>query len=103
MRTGAVIAAAVAFILTGCTLERAAMPPLAGPSEFALSLSMTATPDQILQDGNATSVVEAVARDASGRRCTPRRPRRFRSPLRRSLRRRVRHNHHRRRGLGMRP
>jgi PKD repeat protein len=68
MRTGALTAAAVAFILTGCTLERAAMPPLAGPSEFALSLAMTATPDQILQDGSATSIVEAVARDASGRR-----------------------------------
>ena len=68
MRTGAWTAAAVAFVVTGCTLERAAMPPLAGPSEFALSLAMTATPDQILQDGSATSVVEAVARDASGRR-----------------------------------
>jgi chitodextrinase len=56
------------FVLAGCTLERAAIPPLAGPSESALSITMTATPDQILQDGSATSVVEAVARDASGRR-----------------------------------
>jgi PKD repeat protein len=57
-----------AFAVTGCTLERSDVPPLAGPSELGLSLTMTATPDQIPQDGFATSVVEAVARDASGRR-----------------------------------
>lgn len=67
MRAGLLKAVMVAFVFTGCTIERAAMPPLAGPSEAALSLAMTATPDQILQDGSSTSVVEAVARDAAGR------------------------------------
>jgi PKD repeat protein len=57
-----------ACVLGGCTLERAEVPPLAGPSELGVSLTMTATPDQIPQDGTATSVVEAVTRDAAGRR-----------------------------------
>ncbi len=66
MRTRTVAGALASLALTGCTLERAAMPPLAGPSESALSLTMTATPDVILQDGIGSSVVGIVARDASG-------------------------------------
>lgn len=66
MRTRTVAGALAFFTLTGCTLERAAVPPLTGPSETALSLTMTATPDVILQDGISSSVVGVVARDASG-------------------------------------
>ena len=66
MWTRTVAGAFASLALTGCTLERAALPPLAGPSESALSLTMTATPDVILQDGIGSSVVGIVARDASG-------------------------------------
>ncbi|HYN06599.1 MAG TPA: PKD domain-containing protein [Vicinamibacterales bacterium] len=60
-------AAAVGLItIAGCTLDTAAIPPLAGPSEAALSLAVTATPDLIPQDGAASSLVEIVARDAGG-------------------------------------
>ncbi len=55
-----------ALSTAGCTLDRTPAPPLAGPSESALSLVLTATPDLIPQDGRASSLVEVLARDASG-------------------------------------
>jgi PKD repeat protein len=51
---------------SACTLDRQPIPPLAGPSENAVALRLTATPDQLMQDGVASSLVEIVARDASG-------------------------------------
>jgi PKD repeat protein len=51
----------------GCTLGDRPAPALAGPSEPALSLTLAASPDQILQDGASQSVVIATARDAFGR------------------------------------
>ena len=50
-----------------CTVHQTDVPPLAGPSEFALSLSVTATPDSINQDGASQSAIAVVARDANGR------------------------------------
>jgi len=61
------ITMAAAAILTGCSLDKQKMPALTGPSEFALSLSMTASPDQIPRDGSSQSVVTVTARDAQGR------------------------------------
>jgi PKD repeat protein len=55
----------LAIGISACTLDRDQIPPLTGPSENALSLRLTATPDQITQDGVASSLVEIVARDAS--------------------------------------
>ena len=52
--------------VSACTLDRQPAPPLAGPSENAVALKVTATPDQIAQDGVASSLVEIVARDAFG-------------------------------------
>jgi PKD repeat protein len=51
---------------SACTLDRQPIPPLAGPSESAVALRLTATPDQLIQDGVASSLVEIVARDAFG-------------------------------------
>jgi PKD repeat protein len=63
---GAIVTAAAA-IFAGCSLDKQEMPALAGPSEFALALSMTASPDQIPRDGASQSVVTVTARDAQGR------------------------------------
>ncbi|HEY7474220.1 MAG TPA: PKD domain-containing protein [Vicinamibacterales bacterium] len=67
MRRNFVTALAAGIAIAGCALDRSEMPPLAGPSESALSLAITATPDLLLQDGSASSLVEIVARDAAGR------------------------------------
>ena len=61
--------AAVTVILgagTGCGLDKQSAPPLAGPSEFALSITLTATPDAIVQDGVSQSVIQILARDPEG-------------------------------------
>lgn len=56
-----------ALALTACTVQDTPMPGLSGPSELALSLSVTATPDSISQDGASQSAILVVARDARGR------------------------------------
>jgi hypothetical protein len=52
--------------ITGCALDQQSAPNLAGPSELGLSLAMTATPDSLLQNGQAQSTVSIVARDSAG-------------------------------------
>lgn len=59
-------ALAAALLAGGCGLDDAEIPPLAGPSELALSLTLTATPDTINADGSARSLVRLVARDEKG-------------------------------------
>lgn len=55
---------AVAVIASAsCSVDPAAIPRPTGPSEFAVSLAMTATPDTIRQDGVAQSTIQVVARD----------------------------------------
>src|SRR5437773_12544471 len=65
-----VATACAAAMLAGCTVHKTEAPPLSGPSEFALSLSMTATPDSIAQDGGSQSSVKIVARDPDSRPIT---------------------------------
>jgi len=62
-----VATACAAAMLAGCTVHKTEAPPLSGPSELALSLSMTATPDSITQDGGSQSAVKIVARGPDGR------------------------------------
>lgn len=50
--------------MSGCTMKKQDAPPLAGPSEFGVSLAMTATPDTITQDGASQSVINIIARDS---------------------------------------
>ncbi|HEV8317072.1 MAG TPA: PKD domain-containing protein [Vicinamibacterales bacterium] len=62
--------AAVLSLLTaavGCGVEKQAAPALLGPSEFSLSITMTATPDTLPRDGRSQSVIVLTARDAQGR------------------------------------
>lgn len=64
MRT--IAALATTLLLAGCTLDNASTPELTGPSEFALSVTLTASPDQLPRDGRSQSVVTVTVRDASG-------------------------------------
>jgi PKD repeat protein len=58
----------LASIVSGaCSLDKQDMPALSGPSELGLSLTMTASPDQLPRDGSSQSVVTLTARDAQGR------------------------------------
>ena len=64
-RWALVVLAAVA--LSACTMDKAKAPSLAGPSEFALALSMTATPDVVDRDGESRSMVWVTVRDANNK------------------------------------
>ena len=64
----AVIAASV--FVAGCGLDGPGVQPITGPSapsEFALSVTLTATPDQLPRDGSSQSTITVVVRDAQGR------------------------------------
>jgi PKD repeat protein len=53
-----------------CSTKNTTAPPLSGPSELALSITVAATPDTITQDGASQSQVIVVARDPSGKAIT---------------------------------
>ena len=59
--------------LAGCTVKHTDAPPLAGPSELALGLTMQAVPDSILQDGGSQStiIIEAHGPNNSPVRALP--------------------------------
>jgi PKD repeat protein len=61
--TSAILAAVAT---AACTVQQAEVPPLMGPSELALSISVAATPDSISHDGASQSSIVVSARDASG-------------------------------------
>lgn len=47
-------------------MDETSAPPLAGPSEFALGITVHATPDSILQDGASQSVISIDAKGPDG-------------------------------------
>ena len=59
--------AAASLVGAACTVHQTAAPALTGPSESALSVSITASPDSITQDGRSNSTIVIAARDANGR------------------------------------
>lgn len=64
---GALAAAALLLLATGsCKLNKNEIPPLAGPSELALSLQLTASPDILTANGVSTSSVQVQARNERG-------------------------------------
>ena len=61
-------AALVAVAATAaCTVHSTEVPSLAGPSELALTLKVTATPDSITQDGGSQSSVKVTAIGPDGK------------------------------------
>ena len=50
----------------GCTMKSQEAPPLAGPSEFGTSITITVSPDALTQDGASQSLVTITARDQFG-------------------------------------
>jgi len=62
----ALLALSLTVALTGCSIDQTPAPSLTGPSELGLSVTLTASPDTLLQNGAATSTVAVVARDANG-------------------------------------
>lgn len=62
----ACLAVLLAIAATGCGQEEATVPPLAGPSELALSVDIQAVPSILNADGASTSTVTAQVRDFNG-------------------------------------
>ncbi|HEX6463036.1 MAG TPA: PKD domain-containing protein [Vicinamibacterales bacterium] len=52
--------------LSACTVHKAEVPPLTGPSSLGLSLSIATAPDVLPQDGQSTSIVTITAFDSNG-------------------------------------
>jgi hypothetical protein len=53
--------------LGACNTNKVEIPELSGPSELALSLNLTASPDVLVADGASTSAIQATIRDHNGR------------------------------------
>ena len=51
----------------GCGLDEVDIPDIQGPSELALSLRLTVTPDVVTADGFSTAFVQAEVHDENGR------------------------------------
>jgi PKD repeat protein len=60
----------IAVCAAACTVSRTEAPPLTGPSELATSLTLTATPDTLLQDGASQSSIIVTAIGPNGRPLT---------------------------------
>lgn len=58
--------AAAAAIGSACTMKSQEAPPLTGPSEFGLSITVSVSPDVLTQDGASQSLVTVTARDPNG-------------------------------------
>ena len=59
------VATGLLALVSACTMHDQDAPPLTGPSEFALSVSVAVTPDVLSQDGASQSLVTVTARDAN--------------------------------------
>ena len=64
---GAGLALVSGLLVTGCTLDNGEAPAVTGPSEFGLSVTMTASPDQLPRDGESQSIVTVTVRDEASR------------------------------------
>lgn len=68
MKAGLRSAFVAALALTSaCTVHGTDVPGLTGPSEAALSMVMTVTPDTLVQDGLSQATLNLTAFDASGK------------------------------------
>jgi PKD repeat protein len=68
IRWSLLVTAVAAILAAGCSLDDQKAPgSLIGPSEFALSVAVTASPNQLPRDGSSQSVVTITVRNAEGR------------------------------------
>ena len=58
-------AASIAVVLGACTTKKTEPPAPSGPSEFGTSITLTASPDVLSQDGQSQSQITIVARDSN--------------------------------------
>jgi PKD repeat protein len=56
----------LALWAAGCTVKKSEPPAPSGPSELATSISLSATPDTLTQDGASQSQIAIAVRDANG-------------------------------------
>ncbi len=61
------LAAGLALASAACTVSSTDIPSLSGPSELALSVNLTASPDTLTQDGSSQSIINLTAHDANGK------------------------------------
>jgi PKD repeat protein len=59
-------AALMALVAAACTMKKQEAPPLSGPSEFGLSITIEVRPDVMALDGASVATVTVTARDAAG-------------------------------------
>jgi chitodextrinase len=62
-----IVAIAASLSIAGCALEDGKPPSPTGPSEFALSVVLSATPDRLPRDGSSQSVITVTVRDEASR------------------------------------
>jgi PKD repeat protein len=51
--------------ISACSLDKQAAPALTGPSELGLTVVVSASPDQLPEDGLSTSTITVMAKDAN--------------------------------------
>jgi PKD repeat protein len=61
------VALVASLFIAGCTLENGVAPAVTGPSEFGLSVTLTASPDLLPRDGESQSLVTVTVRDDASR------------------------------------
>jgi PKD repeat protein len=67
IRRARILAVLLPVMASACGLESQREPALTAPSEFGLSVTLTAVPNQLPRDGSSQSVVTVVVRDAQSR------------------------------------
>jgi len=65
MRIKPLLIAALAVVGTACGLDKQTAPSLTGPASFGVSVALTASPDELTQDGSSTSTIQVVVTDAN--------------------------------------
>jgi PKD repeat protein len=67
MRRAIMCAAAIATTMVGCTMKSQETPPLTGPSELGVSITLRTQPEILVQDGSSQALVTITARDSNGK------------------------------------
>lgn len=62
-----VVTISLAAVAAGCEVSSPDTPSVSGPSEFGTSITLSASPEVLAQDGVSQAVITAFARDAASR------------------------------------